>query len=146
MEKLPATLQFLGADKKREQDTVLRMMCVEILLLLSTSKSSPAPLVRDCANVIQHIQVDSRCGIEARTMSSVKRTKSRRINRCVCILTHVDTIEADRTQIKEAIERLVGLLEGEESRETREQQLEHLVRGSQAEGDDVGGEMAVLEV
>lgn len=38
MEKLPATLQFLGEDKKREQDTVLRMMCVEILLLLSTSE------------------------------------------------------------------------------------------------------------
>ena len=39
MDKLPATLQFLGTEKKREQDTVLRMMCVEILLLLSTSKS-----------------------------------------------------------------------------------------------------------
>jgi hypothetical protein len=38
MDKLPATLQFLGPEKKREQDTVLRMMCVEILLLLSTSK------------------------------------------------------------------------------------------------------------
>lgn len=37
MEKLPATLQFLGPEKKREQDPVLRMMCVEILLLLSTS-------------------------------------------------------------------------------------------------------------
>jgi hypothetical protein len=42
MDKLPATLQFLGSDKKREQDTVLRMMCVEILLLLSTSESSLA--------------------------------------------------------------------------------------------------------
>jgi hypothetical protein len=40
MDKLPATLQFLGTEKKREQDTVLRMMCVEILLLLSTSKSA----------------------------------------------------------------------------------------------------------
>lgn len=40
MDKLPATLQFLGTEKKREQDTVLRMMCVEILLLLSTSMSS----------------------------------------------------------------------------------------------------------
>lgn len=45
MEKLPATLQFLGADKKREQDTVLRMMCVEILLLLSTSKPIPSSSV-----------------------------------------------------------------------------------------------------
>jgi hypothetical protein len=40
MDKLPATLQFLGSEKKREQDTVLRMMCVEILLLLSTSEFS----------------------------------------------------------------------------------------------------------
>ena len=39
MDKLPATLQFLGSEKKREQDSVLRMMCVEILLLLSTSES-----------------------------------------------------------------------------------------------------------
>ena len=39
MEQLPPTLQFLGAEKKREEDTVLRMMCVEILLLLSTSES-----------------------------------------------------------------------------------------------------------
>lgn len=38
MEQLPDTLQFLGADKKREQDPVLRMMCVEILLLLATSE------------------------------------------------------------------------------------------------------------
>ena len=37
MEQLPPTLQFLGEDKKREEDTVLRMMCIEILLLLSTS-------------------------------------------------------------------------------------------------------------
>jgi hypothetical protein len=42
MDKLPATLQFLGSEKKREQDTVLRMMCVEILLLLSTSEFSLA--------------------------------------------------------------------------------------------------------
>ena len=38
MDQLPATLQFLGPEKQREKDTVLRMMCVEILLLLSTSK------------------------------------------------------------------------------------------------------------
>lgn len=38
MEKLPPTLQFLPPEKEREKDTVLRMMCVEILLLLATSK------------------------------------------------------------------------------------------------------------
>lgn len=43
MEKLPETLQFQPPEKKREQDTVLRMMCVEILLLLSTSESYVSP-------------------------------------------------------------------------------------------------------
>jgi hypothetical protein len=42
MDKLPATLQFLPPTKQREKDTVLRMMCVEILLLLATSESQCA--------------------------------------------------------------------------------------------------------
>lgn len=37
-DSLPETLQFLGPEKVRERDPVLRMMCVEILLLLATSK------------------------------------------------------------------------------------------------------------
>lgn len=40
MEQLPPTLQFLPPEKKRDQDPILRMMCIEILLLLSTSKHS----------------------------------------------------------------------------------------------------------
>lgn len=48
MEKLPPTLQFLPPEKKREEDPVLRMMCIEILLLLSTSQ-----LASSC--VIQHL-------------------------------------------------------------------------------------------
>lgn len=40
MDKLPPTLQFLPPEKERERDPVLRMMCVEILLLLATSKWS----------------------------------------------------------------------------------------------------------
>ncbi len=38
MDALPATLQFLGPDKVRECDPVLRLMCVEVLLLLATSE------------------------------------------------------------------------------------------------------------
>jgi hypothetical protein len=38
MDSLPATLQFLGPDKVRERDPVLRLMCVEVLLLLATSE------------------------------------------------------------------------------------------------------------
>ncbi|WRT70850.1 uncharacterized protein IL334_007849 [Kwoniella shivajii] len=37
METLPPTLQFLPPEKQREKDTVLRMMCLEILLLLATT-------------------------------------------------------------------------------------------------------------
>ena len=44
MEKLPPTLQLLPPRKEREKDPVLRMMCIEILLLLSTSRSSRRPL------------------------------------------------------------------------------------------------------
>jgi hypothetical protein len=38
MDALPASLQFLGPDKIRERDPVLRLMCVEILMLLATSE------------------------------------------------------------------------------------------------------------
>jgi hypothetical protein len=37
-ENLPESLQFLGPDKVRERDPVLRLMCVEILMLLAASK------------------------------------------------------------------------------------------------------------
>lgn len=37
MDLLPASLQLLGPEKVRERDHVLRLMCVEILLLLSSS-------------------------------------------------------------------------------------------------------------
>lgn len=54
--------------------------------------------------------------------------------------------ELTGAQIKEAIERLVALIEGEESRETLDQNLDELVRGKKADEDDLGGEMDVLEV
>lgn len=37
MDALPVSLQFLPPDKKREVDPVLRLTCVETLLLLATS-------------------------------------------------------------------------------------------------------------
>lgn len=39
MELLPVSLQFLPPTKQREVDSVLRLTCVEILLLLATSAS-----------------------------------------------------------------------------------------------------------
>lgn len=37
-ENLPESLQFLGPDKVRERDPVLRLMCVEVLMLLAASE------------------------------------------------------------------------------------------------------------
>jgi hypothetical protein len=42
MENLPESLQFLPPTKEREKDPVLRLTCVEIMLLLATSKP-PSP-------------------------------------------------------------------------------------------------------
>lgn len=43
MEKLPVILQFQPPEKQREPDPVLRLTCIEILLLLCTSASDRAP-------------------------------------------------------------------------------------------------------
>jgi hypothetical protein len=146
MDKLPATLQFLGPEKKREQDTVLRMMCVEILLLLSTSESLDILKQKDTLTW-QRIPVVRVCGIEGHTTSSERPTKSRRINRYVPIAVP-DIWSWTDGQIKEAIERLVSLIEGEESHETREQHIAELLRAEKAakEEEDVGGELDVVEV
>lgn len=39
MDLLPVSLQFLPPTKERERDPILRLTCVEILLLLATSES-----------------------------------------------------------------------------------------------------------
>jgi hypothetical protein len=55
-------------------------------------------------------------------------------------------------QIKEAIERLVSLIEGEESHETREQHVQELLRAEKKADEDQGGdedkgcELDVVEV
>jgi hypothetical protein len=82
MEQLPATLQFLPPDKLREQDPVLRMMCVEILLLLSTCKYSIS-LVR-LGLTFQHIQAEKRYENGAHTLLSGKPTKLRKSKMYVC--------------------------------------------------------------
>lgn len=60
MEQLPETLQFLGEDKKREQDPVLRMMCVEILLLLATSEYRLARRNRASAAAVRESDLSRR--------------------------------------------------------------------------------------
>ena len=69
MEKLPSTLQFLPPTKTREKDPVLRMMCIEILLLLSTSELSEDETIK----VIDHIEPklspeEKRCDQEELTL------------------------------------------------------------------------------
>ncbi|BEJ13477.1 hypothetical protein CspHIS471_0306510 [Cutaneotrichosporon sp. HIS471] len=104
MEKLPEILQFLPPTKTREQDPVLRMMCAEILLLLSTTFTGRRAL-RDRGTYF--------------------------------VVREAHKNEADQ-QIKDAIERLVGLLQGDEGRETRADEIQHLVsRGADDETDVV---------
>jgi len=103
MEKLPETLQFLPPTKKREQDPVLRMMCIEILLLLSTTFTGREALRKRGAYYV---------------------------------VREAHKVETD-PEIKGAIERLVSLIQGEEGRDTKEDQVEGLVRKEDREDDVV---------
>lgn len=79
MEQLPVTLQFLPPDKQREQDSVLRMMCVEILLLLSTCEYHPSQgKMRRCKLMLQRTLVEKHYGKEAPTLLSENCIKLRR--------------------------------------------------------------------
>ncbi|ORY28047.1 cytoplasm protein [Naematelia encephala] len=97
MEQLPATLQFLPSTKEREKDPVLRMMCIEILLLLSTTY----------------------------TGRQVLRNRG-----AYYVVRELHKVEEDQA-IRDAIERLVGLLQGEEGRDTLGDHIEELVPAQQ---------------
>lgn len=143
MEQLPPTLQFLGAEKKREQDTVLRMMCIDILLLLSTSK----PTFLD----------PSKGGRAANGNFSFHGqriiTKPRSILRCAGATQsgdrsggesppdNVGNISNTSPQIKDAIERLVSLIQGEEGHDTKAEHIGELVKVKDDEA-----ELDVVEV
>jgi hypothetical protein len=90
MELLPATLQFLPPTKTREVDTVLRMICVEILLLLSTTFTGREALRKRGAYYA---------------------------------VREAHKVEADQ-QIRDAIERLVSLIQGEEGRDSKQDAVE----------------------
>ncbi|KAL1412416.1 Protein hgh1 [Vanrija albida] len=108
MELLPETLQFLPPEKTRERDPVLRMMCVEILLLLSTTHT----------------------GREALRKRGTYQ-----------VVREAHKVETDQ-QIKDAIERLVGLLQGDEGADSKEDRLDEIVSKKSAADD----EMDVVEV
>ncbi|KAK4688753.1 hypothetical protein P7C73_g1356, partial [Tremellales sp. Uapishka_1] len=117
MDLLPSTLQFLPPTKQRERDTVLRMMCVEILLLLSTTYTGRQALRKRGAYVV---------------------------------VREAHKVEQDQP-IKEAIERLVSLLQGEEGEDTRREQVDELVRIEKEQSgvsriSEVDDEMGVTEV
>ena len=62
----------------------------------------------------------------------------------VCPLLH--TCGSADGQIKEAIERLVSLIEGEESQETSEQHIQELLKAEKAEKAAANDETDVVEV
>jgi hypothetical protein len=152
MDKLPATLQFLGPEKKREQDTVLRMMCVEILLLLSTSEFRLSICRSSQADRVAYTGRQSMR--DRGTYYVIREAHKVETDQPVCssIYTYLGTMTD--LQIKEAIERLVALIEGEESHETRGQHVEELLKADQAKAEasgeakieEVNGEMDVVEV
>jgi len=153
MDKLPATLQFLGPEKKREQDTVLRMMCVEILLLLSTSKF---PSSTGRSSQADRVAYTGRQSMRDRgTYYVIREAHKVETDQPVCSSTYILVLETlTDLEIKEAIERLVALIEGEESHETRGQHVEELLKADQAKAEasgeakieEVNGEMDVVEV
>ncbi|KAK8850674.1 hypothetical protein IAR55_004594 [Kwoniella newhampshirensis] len=114
MEKLPATLQFLPPTKERERDTVLRMMCIEILLLLSTTFTGREAL---------------------------------RNRGAYYVVRELHKVEKDQ-QIINSIERLVGLLQRDEGRDTQQDHVEELVKVAPKEEEEEEdlGEMDVVEV
>jgi hypothetical protein len=134
MDKLPVTLQFLPPTKQREKDTVLRMMCVEILLLLATSEWQ----VYERRWTVQPSLVEKPCDNAARTTSFESCTRWRRTKRWA-------RLNCPRWlyQIKDSIERLVGLLQRDEGGETQGDHVDELVKASAA---DAAGEMDVVEV
>ncbi|WVQ72728.1 hypothetical protein IAR50_002288 [Cryptococcus sp. DSM 104548] len=111
MEKLPPTLQFLPPEKEREKDTVLRMMCVEILLLLATTYTGREAL---------------------------------RERGAYFVVREHHKVETDQ-QIKDSIERFVGLLQRDEGRESKADQAEGFVKGG-AKVEEGEGELDVVEV
>ncbi|WVO16916.1 hypothetical protein L204_104602 [Cryptococcus depauperatus] len=114
MEQLPPTLQFLPPEKEREKDTVLRMMCIEILLLLAT------------------------------TFTGRETLRKRGV---YWVVRNLHKVETDQ-QIGDTIERLVGLLQRDEGKETKEDHVEELVKGMTKNdaGEEEMGELDVMEV
>ncbi|WVR08722.1 hypothetical protein IAU60_005780 [Kwoniella sp. DSM 27419] len=107
METLPPTLQFLPPEKERERDTVLRMMCIEILLLLAT--------------------------------------KALRARGTYYVIRELHKVETDQ-QISDSIERLVNLLQRDEGRDTKEDQVDELVKGESKAKIEEEDETDVVEV
>ncbi|WVQ86231.1 hypothetical protein IAT38_008399 [Cryptococcus sp. DSM 104549] len=120
MDQLPPTLQFQPPEKEREKDTVLRMMCIEILLLLAT------------------------------TFTGREALRSRG---AYLVVREHHKVETDQ-QIKDSIERLVGLLQRDEGHDTKTDQVEELVQGAgkpegakiEEDGEEEMAELDVIEV
>mgnify|MGYP002718856984 CR=1 FL=1 len=140
MDQLPPTLQFLGPEKKREEDPVLRMMCVEILLLLSTSEFR---YDRFRVSFLLAAYTGRQALRNRGAYLVVRELHKVEQDQAVC-QTHRSLTLTD-SQIKDAVERLVSLIQGEEGAETKNEHIEELVQGEKplAEVED---ELDVVEV
>jgi len=123
MEQLPPTLQFLGAEKKREEDPVLRMMCIEILLLLSTSEFLTYRLRIPLIAAFTGREALRTRGAYLVVREHHKAEKDQAVSYRVLFLG-----ATAYEKIADAIERLVSLIQGEEGRDTKSEQIEELVK------------------
>lgn len=161
MEQLPESLQFLPPDKERERDPVLRLTCVEILLLLATSafffllrsqfrlRVGGLALIKitfhmsfACSPSRPRDSPSERC-LLCRSRSSQGRngrsstlpfSLSQRVRLDILVFCAIGLIHvAYVPQIGEAIPRLVDLLQREEGEETKVEAADVV---DEAESDD----------
>jgi len=123
---LPETLQFLGPEKVRERDPVLRMMCVEILLLLATSECSIPELY-----IVWSLTETPRSGYTGR--------QSLRNRGTYTVIKLANEDEKD-DKIQDQMIRLVGLLKRDEGQDTQKDVVEGLHQVPTAGQEDDGGD------
>jgi len=123
---LPETLQFLGPEKVRERDPVLRMMCVEILLLLATSEYGVVLLLKD-----QYLTSSLVSGYTGR--------QSLRNRGTYTVIKLANEDEKD-DKIQDQMIRLVGLLKRDEGQDTQKDVVEGLHQVPTSGQEDDGGD------
>jgi len=133
---LPETLQFLGPEKVRERDPVLRMMCVEILLLLATSTSGPLLQHPKALRLMTPPLTSSSAGYTGRASLRNRGTYT--------VIKLANEAETD-DKIQDQMIRLVGLLKRDEGQDTQQDVVEGLHQAKE-DGKDEDEEDSDLEI